>query len=137
MKNAETHFHDGKLMNHNFLMLFLWSNKFYGLLGHKLRLKGYRTLLIYAQRCNGLDWAYKIWRCLWTSTKIGQMMPCKCWWKKMKMIWVRLGSWKWMITLLEFRFLFVFCKYDEVVASSCWLMDGRFSHFPFFCWIVH
>jgi hypothetical protein len=39
------------------------------------------------------------------------------------------------IGLLEVddRFFFVFCRYDEeVVVSSCWLMDGRSSSFPIF-----
>jgi hypothetical protein len=44
----------------------------------------------------------------------------------MKMMWVRLGFWKWMITLLDFRVFFsAICRYDEeVTTSSCWLMDG-------------
>jgi hypothetical protein len=51
----------------------------------------------------------------------------------MKTIWVRLGFWKWMITLLDFRFFFIVCKYDEeVVASSCSLMDERSTRFFFF-----
>ncbi len=41
------------------------------------------------------------------------------------------------IVRLQGVFFFVF-KYDEEVAtSSCWLMDGRFSCFPIFCYIVH
>jgi len=35
----------------------------------------------------------------------------------MKMIWVRLGFWKWMITLLDFRFFFfIVYRYDEEVV---------------------
>jgi len=57
----------------------------------------------------------------------------------MKMIGVTLGFWKWMITLLNFRFFSIICKYDEeVVALSCWLMDKRSSCFSFlFGYIVH
>jgi hypothetical protein len=57
MRNAKAHLHGGKFMNHNFFMLFLWPEKFSGFLGHKLRLKGYLALLIYAQTCDSLDWA--------------------------------------------------------------------------------
>ncbi len=35
-----------------------------GIIGSQLKLKGYSTLPIYAQTCDRLDWAYKIWKCL-------------------------------------------------------------------------
>jgi hypothetical protein len=33
-------------------------------------------------------------------------------------IWVRFCLWKWMVTLLAFRFFFVICKYDDEMAAS-------------------